>query len=290
MSFNLTFVSKIQKTRWRGLLQCFNNLLLVSLGIFMTACSSVSPEKPLRQFSQNSHSIRVGTYNVFTGAHDTARTVKAIRRMNADVLLLQELSPQGANSLDQALKLDFRYRHFTQGVAILSRYPLQNPRYEQSQHGINGFLFAEIHSPGGKFQVASLHLDPLRIWTTRDKWSLPMQLMGGQNDVHRREVIQIVKSLRPSMPSILGGDFNSVSAAPVRQLRKLGYTDSFAKVNQHPDQTPTLHFKLFGFQTGRRIDYILHDESFQTIESHILPGAPSDHDGVVSLLGWKSNP
>lgn len=238
--------------------------------------------------SRNAHSIRVGTYNVFTGAHDTARTVKAIRRMNADVLLLQELSPQGAKSLDQALKLDFRYRHFTQGVAILSRYPLRNSRYEQSQHGINGFLVTEIQSPGGKFQVASLHLDPLRIWTTREKWSLPMQLMGGQNDVHRREVIQIVKSLRPGLPTIMGGDFNSMSGAPIRQLQKLGYADSFAKVNQHPDKTPTLHFKLFGFQTGRRIDYILHDSSFQTIQSQVLPGTPSDHDSVVSVLGWKN--
>lgn len=256
----------------------------------MTACSSMPPEKPLQQHSRNSHSVRVGTYNVFTGAHDTARTVKAIRRMNVDVLLLQELSPQGAKSLDPALKIDFRYRHFSQGVAILSRYPLRNPRYEQSQHGINGFLFAEVLSPGGRFQVASLHLDPLHVWTTREKWSLPMQLMGGQDDVHRREVRQIVKALRPGMPTILGGDFNSVSGAPIRELQKLGYTDSFAKVNQHPKQTHTLHFKLFGFSTGRRIDYILHDSSFQTVQSQVFPSAPSDHNGVVSVLSWKSYP
>jgi endonuclease/exonuclease/phosphatase family metal-dependent hydrolase len=287
MNVELTLFSKIQKTRRRGLLQCFNLSLVVSLGIFMTACSSMPPEKPLQQHSRNSHSVRVGTYNVFTGAHDTARTVKAIRRMNADVLLLQELSPQGAKSLDHALKIDFRYRHFSKGVAILSRYPLRNQRYEQSQHGINGFLFAEVHSPSGKFQVASLHLDPLRIWTTREKWSLPMQLMGGQDDVHRREVRQIVKALRPGMPSILGGDFNSVSGVPIREFQKLGYTDSFAKVNQHPNQTHTLHFKLFGFPTGRRIDYLLHDSSLQTMQSQVFPGAPSDHDGVVSVLSWK---
>ncbi len=287
MSIYLPFASKKHKKRWRGLLQCFNNLLMVSIVIFLTACSSISPEKPLRIHTQNSHSVRVGTYNVFTGSHDRARTVKAIRRMNADVLLLQELSPQGSKSLNHALKLDFRYRHFFQGVAILSRYPLRNPRYEQSQHGINGFLFSEIHSPGGRFQVASLHLDPLRVWTTREKWSLPMQLMGGQDDVHRREVRQIIKSLRTDIPTILAGDFNSVSGAPIRQLQELGYTDSFAKVNQRPNQTPTLHFKLFGFHTGRRIDYILHDSSFQTMQSHVLPGAPSDHDLVVSVLGWK---
>lgn len=261
--------------------------LLGTLGILVTACSIKPPVMAVNKPSRNAHSVRVGTYNVFTGAHDSSLTAKAIRQMRADVILLQELSPQGTKLLDQALKVDYPYRHFSGGVAILSRFPLRNPRYERSQHGINGFLFAEVQSPGGRFQVASLHLDPLHIWTTREKWSLPMQLMWGHDRIHREEVRQIVNALRPDMPTILGGDFNSVSGAPIRQLQELGYTDSFAKVNKQPGQTPTLHFKLFGFKAGQRIDYILHDPSFQTLQSQVFPGSPSDHDAVVSVLRWN---
>ena len=260
---------------------------LVTLGVLLTACSIRPPELAEKKPSRNSHSVRVATYNVFTGAHDPVLTLKAIRQMRADVVMLQELSPQGAKFLDDALKVDFPHRHFSGGVSILSRFPLRNPRYKRSQHGINGYLFAEVQSPGGRFQVASLHLDPLHLWTSRDKWSLPMQFMWGQDYVHGKEVRQIIHALRPGIPTILAGDFNSVSGAPIRELEELGYTDSFAAVNKYPDQTPTLHFKLFGIRTGRRIDYILHDASFHTIESQVFPGAPSDHDPVVSVLRWK---
>ncbi len=277
---------KILMTHWQLFTSWVKFSLLVTLGILVAACSIKPPEMPVNEPPRKSHSVRVGTYNVFTGAHDSDLTVKKIRQMRADVVMLQELSPQGAILLDQALKVDFPHRHFSEGVAVLSRFPLRNPRYERSKYGINGYLVAEVQSPGARFQVASLHLDPLHLWTTRDKWSLPFQLIWGQDLVHRKEVEQIHQTLRPGMPTILGGDFNSLSGAPIRQLQKLGYTDSFAMVNRYPDRTPTLHFKLFGFKAGRRIDYILHDESFQTLHSQVLPGAPSDHDPVVSVLGW----
>ncbi|MES2982143.1 MAG: endonuclease/exonuclease/phosphatase family protein [Verrucomicrobiota bacterium] len=283
----LTFASKIQKALRACVDKCGKVSLLVTLGVLLPACSIRSPELAVNKPSGNQHSVRVSTYNVFTGAHDPLLTAKAIRQMHADVVMLQELSPQGAKLLDQALKVDFPHRHFSEGVAILSRFPLRNPRYEHSQHGINGYLFAEVQSPGGRFQVASLHLDPLHLWTTRDKWLLPMQLLWSQDCVHREEVRQIVSRLRPGIPTILAGDFNSVSGVPIRRLQELGYTDSFAMVNKHPEQTPTLHFKLFGFRTGRRIDYIFHDASFQTLQSQVLHGAPSDHDSVVSVLEWK---
>lgn len=232
--------------------------------------------------------IRIGTYNVFTGTHDVLQTVKVIRLMNADVLALQELSPEGARLLDHALKRDYPYRQFSEGVAIVSRFPLRNPHYQHSQRGINGFLFAEVESPRGRFQVASLHLDPLRLWTPRDKWSLLQQLLWGQGEIHRAEVKQISEALKPGLPTILAGDFNSASHAALDQLRKQGFSDSFAEVTPHPDRTPTLHFKLLGFPKGRRIDYILHDASFRTLDSQVVPGAPSDHDPVVSVLSWKN--
>ncbi len=266
----------------------FNLAVLVAIGLMASACSHKVPEMPHHgRISPISVSLRVATYNVFSGTRDADSTAGAIRRMSADVLLLQELSPEGAGLLDKALEMDYPYRHFSGGVAVMSRWPLRNPRYERSRDGINGYLVAEIVSPGGRFQVASLHLDPLRMWTTRDKWTLPSQLLWGQDDVHRKELEQIVRTLRPGMPTVLGGDFNSVSGAAVRRLQDLGYKDSFATVNKRPDQSPTIRFELFGFPTGRRIDYILHDSSFQTIQSTVFHGAPSDHDAVVSVLVWK---
>ncbi len=261
---------------------------MLVLGMMLVACSTQPPATTSTSPSHKSLVIRIGTYNVFTGTHDVPRTVKVIRQLNADVMALQELSPEGARLLDHALRRDYPYRHFSEGLAVLSRYPLRNPRYQHSQLGINGFLFAEVESPGGRFQVASLHLDPLRIWTTREKWTLPAQLMWGQGEIHRAEVEQITDALRPDLPTVLAGDFNSASHVAIKQLQKQGFTDSFSEVTPNPDHTHSLHFKLLDFPTGRRIDYILHDSSFKTIESRFFPGPPSDHDPLLSVLAWKN--
>lgn len=209
--------------------------------------------------------------------------------MEADVVMLQELSPKGGVMISRALKFDFPYHHFSEGVAILSRFPLKNARYRHSEHGINGFLFVEVESPGGRLQVASLHLDPLRIWTAREKWSLPAQLIWGQGEIHRGEIREILDALRTDLPTILAGDFNSANGAAIRELKMLGFTDSYAAVTDCPNRTPTLHFSLLGFKAGRRIDYIFHDKSFQTVESQVFSGLPSDHDTVVSVLRWNQN-
>ena len=283
----ITLTKHIQTAFEQSFATLLKRFLAAVLGLMATACSTKPLITPHTEPPREKSLLRVGTYNVFTGTHDVPKTVQVIRQMHADVVLLQELSPKGAILLDQGLQKDYRYRHFSEGVAILSRFPLRNPRYQHSEHGINGFLFAEIESPGGRLQVASLHLDPLRLWTTQQKWTLPIQLLYGQAAVHRKEVRQITAALHPDLPTVLAGDFNSASHASLDQLLTSGFTDSFADVTRYPDRTPTLHFKLLGFRSGRRIDYILHDQSFKTVQSRTLPGSPSDHDAVISVLRWN---
>lgn len=271
----------IQRLMQRDLL---NASLFLAIGLMIVSCAATSPLPSCRG---SAGTIRVGTYNVFTGTHDVPQTVKVIRSMNADVVALQELSPEGARLLNGALKRDYRYRKFTEGVAILSRFPMTNARYQHSKRGINGFLIAEVDSPSGRLQFASLHLDPLRLWTTRDKWTLPSQLLWGQADIHRAEVTQIHENLEHGVPTVIAGDFNNASRAALDEFARLGFTDGSAAVTPRPDRAHTLHFTVFGIRTGRRIDHILHDSNVQTLESRTLPGLPSDHDPVVASLSWK---
>ncbi|OYV07265.1 MAG: hypothetical protein CFE26_01890 [Verrucomicrobiales bacterium VVV1] len=283
----LILTISLRRISWRRVAVLLKIALFPFLGSLVVACSARLPTPRANQPLRQSLAIRIGTYNVFTGTHDIAKTVKVIRSMNADVVALQELSPKGSMLLDRVLKQDYPYRRFSDGLAILSRYPLRNSRYQHSQRGINGFLIAEVDSPVGRFQIARLHLDPLHLWTSWDKWSLLQQVLWGQGKIHLAEVKQISEALKPGLPTILAGDFNSASHAALDQLRTQGFTDSFAEVTPHPDQTSTLHFKLLGIATGRRIDYILHDASFKSLESQTIPGLPSDHDPVVSGLSWK---
>jgi exonuclease III len=73
---------------------------------------------------------------------------------------------------------------------------------------------------------------------------------------------------------------------PPGKLRALGYIDSFAAVTCNPQRNYTLHYTMLGFHSGRRIDFIFHDRAFETTESWLSSGQPSDHDPVVSVLGY----
>lgn len=257
------------------------------MSLAMASCAAFSKPAPLQRPSASAErgaEVRIATYNVFTGVRDVRRTLAVIRKTHADVVAMQEIAPRGAELLERALQREYPYCHFSNGLAIVSRYPLKHPRYQHSARGINGFLVVEVDHPGGRFQIGNLHLDPLRGWTTRQRLALPWQLMWRQGSVHRGELKQVFGMLRTDLPTVLVGDFNSASHAAPKRLRKLGYTDSFAALTSKPDRTPTLHFTLLGRPAGRRIDFIFHDRAFQPVRSWTLPGAPSDHDVVVSVL------
>lgn len=265
-------------------------VLLLPL-VMLLACSS--PDGPANHFGRPSleqrtagPELRVATYNIYFRTRELAKTNAVLRKADADVVALQEVTPECAPLLDKECCGDYPYRHFSNGLGLLSRFPLRNVHAERSRKGINGFICAEIDHPQGRVQIANLHLDPLHLWTARDLTMLPFQFRR-QRDIQRDELRQVFAHLKPGMPTILTGDFNRVGHDAVNTIRELGYVDSFGAVTRNPDSLSTLHFSLLGLRLGRRIDYIFHDRHFRTAHSQVLPGRPSDHDVLTSRLEWE---
>ena len=263
----------------------FRVLVLTLLCFGPVGCSTVDRKSApsLGARAHDSAALRVGTYNVYVGNRDSGKTAAVIQRMDADVIALQEVLPGAAPGLSRCLSQKYKYRHFDGGLGIASRFPLRNLRFHSSRRGINGFLFGEIELPGGRVQIANLHLDPLHTWTLGDRLLLPVQLWR-QRAIHRDEVEQVFENLRPELPTILLGDFNRVSDTAIDRLRELGFTDSFATVTPRADRIPTIRFSIVGFPVGRRIDFIFHDNAFRTTGSALFSGRPSDHEALVSTL------
>ena len=265
-------------------------LLLLPICLGLVGCSTAalkSTEEP-EQHARASGALRVATYNICVGTRDLAPTVAVIRRMNADVIALQEVMPGRATILARQLSPDYRYRNFKGGLGIMSRFPMRKVHFERSRLGINGFLFAEIEWKHTPVQIANLHLDPLRTWTIGQKLTLPFQLRQ-QRDIHRHELVQVFENLTPGSPTILLGDFNRASDAAIDRLRELGFIDSFAVVTPGADRVATLHFSILGFRSGRRVDFIFHSGAFQTMQSTTFRGQPSDHDALASVLGLEEH-
>ncbi|HZJ13795.1 MAG TPA: endonuclease/exonuclease/phosphatase family protein [Chthoniobacteraceae bacterium] len=265
-------------------------LLLLPICLGLMGCSTValkSTEQP-EPHARASGVLRTATYNTFVGARDSAETVAVIRRMNADVIALQEVMPERATILSRELSRDYRYRNFKGGLGMMSRFPMRKVHFERSRRGINGFIFAEIEWTPAPVQIANLHLDPLRTWTIGQKLTLPFQLQR-QREIQRDELVQVFENLKPGSPTILLGDFNRASDTAVNRLRELGFTDSFAVVTPKADRVPTLHFSILGFRSGRRVDFIFHSSAFRTIRSTVFRGQPSDHDALASVLSLGEN-
>jgi endonuclease/exonuclease/phosphatase (EEP) superfamily protein YafD len=236
-------------------------------------------------------SIRIATYNVAGGAQYVSENVATISRAAPDLVVLQELSPSGAQQLDRALASTWPFRFFPRpsqggGLALASRLPVQQPRYRASLHGGNGFVLASVEVDGRMIQVANLHLDPVKVWTLRQKLALPWQLLR-QGAVHRRELTQVFDELPPGATAIVVGDLNSYAgnAAPSWLLDR-GFIDSFSSVATSAADSTTHHFTIAGLHLSRRIDFIFHTPDLRTLSSQIVTGGLSDHDLVVSTLEW----
>lgn len=261
---------------------------LLSACVALTACSTV-PREPIAKrvkCPEGSPTIRIGTYNVFVGSRDLQKTAAVIRTIDADIIALQEVLPQAATGLDREFAREYPYRYFSRGLGLMSRLPLRNIRAERSRLGINGFTFAEVTVGPRRLQFANVHLDPLKLWTIGGIVTLPYQLCCGHQAIQRTELAQIVARLRPGVPTIVAGDFNRTGNQTIEALEKMGYADTLAPFARKPNAIPTLHTRLLGLRLGRRIDYILHDNQFRTLDSRVVPGHPSDHDAVVSVLCW----
>lgn len=263
-------------------------LLILALGL---SCSSDGSANHLSRPAFNPGSaatLRVGTYNIYFRTRDLTETNAVLRKMDADVVALQEVAKECGPMFDKELCREYPYRYFSSGLGLLSRFPLLNPHFEHSRRGINGFLFAEIdHPQRGRVQIVNLHLDPLHLWTARDLSMLPFQFRR-QRGIQQDELRQAFAHLKPGVPTILTGDFNRVGNDAVNKLREMGFIDSYAAVTKDRDRVSTLHFSLLGIRCGRRIDYVFHDHNFQTFQSAVHPGRPSDHDALTSGLVWNT--
>lgn len=278
---------------WRGCRRRVAVLLLaVVAGAAGLPCCSHRSERVIESaagMEGRASDLRIGTYNLYVKAHDLPGTVSVLKAMDADVIALQEVTPESAKGLDGALAGVYPYRFFSSGLGIVSRFPLRDPHFQKSPSGINGFLFAGVEHPQGRVQVANIHLDPLRLWTGRDLMMLPLQF-GRNRTIQRAELVRVHENLTPDVPTLLVGDFNRVSDEVINKLRSGGFTDSFGEVMKDADRISTLHFSLLGMHFGKRIDFIFHDRHFHTVRSRVIPGLPSDHDAVVTRLAWDDEP
>jgi endonuclease/exonuclease/phosphatase (EEP) superfamily protein YafD len=214
--------------------------------------------------------LTVLTSNLRYG-HGDARAVMALAdRYGADLLSLQEMTPDAVRRLDAAgarRRFPFRVldaRRGAQGSGLMSRYPLTDPVRPQRLR--MAMPEATVHVPGRPplrvkvvHPVAPLH-DDVAVW---------------------RDGLRSLPRATPDGPMrMLVGDFNAtLDHHELRSLISSGYDDAADATGQGLHGT---------YPAGRRlritIDHVLVDRRARVVSSsvHTVPG--SDHRALLARL------
>jgi endonuclease/exonuclease/phosphatase (EEP) superfamily protein YafD len=232
--------------------------------------------------------ILVMTYNLNYANPDFGKTLDAIARGEADVVLLQEVSPAWRDALDARFAALYPHRVFhahtrmAGGLAVLSKLPIDKAEEWPPPAGTGAWYPASrliVRAPFGPLQILNVHLRPA--------------LEGGSwlrgflttPDVRRAEIAAHWRKLDHALPTLVAGDFNEDPTG-----RALDYL-----AGEGLTRVPTTGPTTWHYETTDRgaafdllkmdIDHVVIDRRLIARDAHVLAAGTSDHRPVVVTLG-----
>ena len=250
--------------------------------------------------------LTILTYNLqqgaaFNGDRNWENQLALIRAIDADVIGLQESdTPRPSNGNVSAAKYfgaKLGYHIYygpntvsgTYGTAILSRFPLHNPR--------TFFIFSDEDEVGTAVADLDIQGKKIAFFNSHPSGKIP----------RRCHALELVRQAAPYEYAIAVGDFNSRPREQAYQIIAGQLKDTW--VEKYPDSVGRLHSSLrpHGTPSGwhdsssgqvsdsgdtiaipERIDHIFVSKPFRVLESYFLPAPDSqtDHPAHWSVVTW----
>jgi endonuclease/exonuclease/phosphatase (EEP) superfamily protein YafD len=221
--------------------------------------------------------IRVLTANLYLGQAD-AKSVVATATAEADVVALQELTPNAVNRLSSAgLDAAFPFhmldaREEGSGVGLFSRFPISDAKR------VPGYTLAMVSA---RIKVAGVTDDPTVIVVhVTGPW--PQAIDGWDRDLRSLpQTLEAAATAEGSGCVIAAGDFNSTAdMANFRNVTRAGYRD--AAEQSGSGIVPTYPGNVW-VPPLIAIDHVLTRECTPTaVRAAKLPG--SDHRGLIAQI------
>ena len=236
--------------------------------------------------------LRVATYNLNFANRSSDAVLDAIAEADADILCLQETTPNSERFLRRKLAADYpefyaaghKGKHFAERFVIASKRKLRDVVFEPPGEGPFGFHHAIFDHEGTDIRIINVHLLPFVV-PKNATLADAMKVVSATETVHATEIAEILKVVDGTKPAIVAGDFNSLSTfvAPAA-LTGSGFIDGYAAVHEKADTHPTWQWPTRPIPLRLRIDYIFHSKHFRTIDSAIIRREGSDHSLVVTTF------
>lgn len=249
-------------------------MVLVAVATILgAALVAARPEAP----APSQTSLRILTYNIQQGYNrdglrDHDGQLALIREVDADIVGLQESDTAriaGGNAdvvkyLADRLDMHSYYGPKTVpgtfGIALLSKFPIENPRtfYMYSEGEQTATIEARITVGGRSFDVFVTHLG------------------NGGPIVQQEAVLQEVQGKENV---ILMGDFNFRPDTDQYRMTTAMLDDSWLQKWPGGNEGQ-------GIDPARRIDHIFLSPGTEVADSKYLPGPQSDHPAMTTVIEW----
>lgn len=247
------------------------------------------------QASNGAETFKVMTYNLQGNAGDVNDSIEAIRTEDADVLLLQEITPQVANALREHLSESYPWqnldpRPYASGMAILSKLPMETLQFEWVDRWNGWPQVVQVELGGQKVTLINVHLHASRP-------TLPslVEKAAANRERNAASLMDVIAQVSQDGPVILAGDFNVTHLSTVyktitTQLDDAWMLAGFGFGHTFPaDADPP---GLLAWKRGVplpqkivRIDYIFHTGDLLPQDAYrgVNLGG-SDHRAVVTVF------
>ena len=230
----------------------------------------------------------VATYNVNFGLAGDPATLETIRRIDADVLLLQETTPAWERAIRRTLASAYphiAFRHSASwpagGMAFLSRYPLRAIEASPSSIGFFPAWRVVVDTPAGAVQLVNLHLKP--------PVSRSGSYVSGYFSTPPERAAEMKGHLdlvQQGLPTVFLGDFNEARGGGLSVLKHKGHRDVLS--NPSTSSTPTWRWKVGPFTLRSQLDHIVYDpRTLECLDARVLKLGRSDHLPVVARFRLK---
>jgi endonuclease/exonuclease/phosphatase family metal-dependent hydrolase len=226
------------------------------------------------------------TYNIRAADYGLNRVIATLRKGEADIIALQEVDKlvRRTGRINQpkkiARKLGMNYafrKHFSYqggefGLALLSRYKIDQVKRVRVRHSNLILLQARVHTPERPVAVIVVHFHPTN--------PLDEAKTRKENDAARlREAKRAFEiATTHDTPFLIMGDFNANSRSPAYRLFADKFQDCCRINGGLWDKTWPAKFPI------TRIDYIWVSRHFRVLRCWTLKSRASDHLPVIAEI------
>jgi endonuclease/exonuclease/phosphatase family metal-dependent hydrolase len=251
-----------------------------SLAALSNACGQ--PPLESRQPDPGAPHFTVMSYNIELGAKHEPSTLESIGEIDADIVGLQEVTPEAETWLRATYAEQYPYQLYQSkggagGLAALSRFPLIDHGLRPAPEDWHPAWHLEADTPAGPVQILDVHLRSL---FSGDPNPVNSYLSTGAD--HLTEMELFSDWCEQSIATIVLGDFNESPDGPaVNYLEGRGFFNLLPAFR--PGQ-PTWRFRSTGDQFSETFDHILINAALIPLNAWVQRRGKSDHMPVLAHL------